>query len=55
MYRPTKIKLGKKPLRLADADFNNSNINDKAAYRKELDKWQEKILHAQQAYYHRGE
>lgn len=54
MYKPSKIVLCKNPLRLEDADFENAVLPDKKTYLKQLKKWQEKLLHIQQAYYNQG-
>jgi AMP-polyphosphate phosphotransferase len=54
VHTPSDIILQKNPPVLANADFESSIIGDSKLYKKELKKWQQKVVEAQQAYYHQN-
>jgi len=55
VYKPTNINTLKDYVRLSDADFESSVLENKAIYQRKLKKLQERVLHIQQAYFHQGE
>lgn len=54
MYKPTPIRPKKNPPRLEDASFETAVIKDNDHYQQLLEKWQTRIAHIQQAYYHQN-
>lgn len=52
MHKPSIIRSNKNPVQLSDADFEKAIIKNKSSYKRKLKKWQERIAHIQQAYYH---
>ena len=55
MYKPANIRMLKDSVRLSDADFESSVLENKAIYQRKLKKLQERVLYIQQAYFHQGE
>ena len=54
MHQPSPITLHKEPPTLKNADFDQANIKNKKEYSRRLKKWQQRLLHVQQAYFHQG-
>ncbi|BBB30239.1 UDP-galactose-lipid carrier transferase [Neptunomonas japonica JAMM 1380] len=52
MQKPSKINLEKNTPTLSSLSFKKSTIASKSKYEKDLKKWQLRLLHAQQAYFH---
>ncbi|WP_020210555.1 polyphosphate kinase 2 family protein [Gilvimarinus chinensis] len=54
MYTPSDIELRNRNIDIRDFDNKRPAIKEKDTYKAELKKWQKKLLHVQQAYYHSG-
>ncbi|MGB2221399.1 polyphosphate kinase 2 family protein [Neptunomonas sp.] len=52
MHTPSDIVLENNPPNLPKKNSEHSVLDDKADYKKQLKKWQTRLLHVQQAYYH---
>jgi len=54
VHTPSDIILQKNPPTLEAADFKSAVMEGEKQYKKELKKWQQKIVEVQQAYYHQN-
>lgn len=54
MFQPSPITLQDSPPTLEQVQLEQPGIRDKQSYLKKLKKWQTRMLHVQQAYYHQN-